>query len=85
MTAALIIVWIAGVYVAVGVVVAAAALVRGLGRIDPDAEDATWGFRMIVLPGLVLMWPLILGRMRSGERNPPPERTAHKRMWRTGE
>lgn len=83
MTLAAVIVWIAGVYLAVGVVTAIVALVRGLGRIDPDAQDATRGFRLIVLPGLILLWPVIARRMRSGERRPPAEKTAHKRMWRT--
>lgn len=85
MTAATIIVWIAGAYLAVGAVTAAAALARGLGRIDPDAESATWGFRAMVFPGLVLLWPVILGRMRSGQLHPPEEKTAHKRLWRSAE
>lgn len=84
MTAAVIIVWLAGAWVVAGVFVAGAALIRGLGRIDPDAAEATRGFRLIVFPGLVLLWPVILRRMRSGDRLPPAEHTAHKRMWRTG-
>lgn len=83
MTFAAIIVWSAGAYLAVGLVTAVFALFRGLGRIDPDALNATWGFRLIVLPGLVLLWPVIVRRMRSGDRRPPAEKTAHKRMWRS--
>jgi hypothetical protein len=81
MTLAAIIVWAAGLYLAAGLIVAASALVRGLGRIDPDAENATLGFRILVIPGLVLMWPVIIRRIRSGRREPPRENTAHKRMW----
>ncbi|NNF03078.1 MAG: hypothetical protein HKN17_01320 [Rhodothermales bacterium] len=83
MTAATILVWVAGAYLAAGAVTAVVALVRGLGRIDPDAREATRGFRLIVFPGLVLLWPVVVRRLRSGEERPPSEQTAHKRMWRT--
>lgn len=83
MILASVIVWFAGAYLAAGVVTAIVSIVRGLGRIDPDAVNATWGFRLIVFPGLVLLWPVIVRRMMSGAPRPPAEQTAHKRMWRS--
>jgi len=83
LTIVTLLVWAAGVYLAAGFVTAVFALIRGLGRIDPDAEKATWGFRLIVLPGLVVLWPVLVRRFRSGEQDPPSEETPHKRMWRS--
>ena len=63
MTAAL---WTAGIYAALGVVFAAVFVVAGIGRIDPAARGATAGFRLMVLPGCAVLWPLLLRRwMRS--------------------
>lgn len=64
------------VYLGVGVVVAVAFLVRGVGRVDPAAREGTLGFRLLVFPGCVALWPLILVRWRSGA--PPQERNAHR-------
>ncbi len=51
----------AQVYASVGTLVALAFLAFGLARIDPGARGA-YGFRPLLLPGLVLLWPLVLWR-----------------------
>jgi hypothetical protein len=48
-------------YASVGTVVAVAFLAFGLARLDPGARGA-YGFRPLLLPGLVLLWPLVLWR-----------------------
>jgi len=45
-----------------GVVFAAAFVTRGIRRIDPAAEHAPWGFRMIVVPGVAALWPWLLAK-----------------------
>ena len=55
----------AGAYVAAGVVFAAAFVTWGVSRIDPVAREGTWGFRLIILPGVVALWPLLLIRWRA--------------------
>ena len=45
-----------------GAVFAAAFVTRGIHRIDPVAEHATVGFRLIVVPGVAAVWPLLLMR-----------------------
>jgi hypothetical protein len=58
--------WLAGIYAAAGVLFAAVFVTVGIGRVDPVAQNAPLGFRLIVLPGCALLWPLLLGRwMRS--------------------
>ena len=45
-------------YSAVGAFVAAAFLLLGLDRVDPAARGA-YAFRPLLVPGLVLLWPLV--------------------------
>jgi len=54
---------VAGGYGVAGLAVGLAFLFRGLGRIDPAARGA-YAFRPLLLPGLVLLWPLVLWRWR---------------------
>lgn len=51
---------------------------RGLARLDAAAGAGPWGFRLLVSPGLVALWPWLLRRARSGDGHPPPERNAHR-------
>lgn len=72
-----------GVYAALGVAFAVPFLARGIGRLDPGAHGASWGFRLIVLPGVVAFWPLLLRRWlaRAGL---PIESNAHRRAAQSG-
>jgi hypothetical protein len=47
------------VYGAAGALVALGFLLIGLDRLDPAAHGA-YGFRPLLVPGLVLLWPLIV-------------------------
>ena len=58
------IVQIVTVYLAVGVVVGVAFLFLGVDRVDPAARGA-YAFRPLLLPGLTLLWPLVIFRWRS--------------------
>lgn len=57
-------------------------LFRGLEKIDPSVRGSSWGFRLIVLPAVVALWPLLLHRWRKARRGrhaPPVESNAHRR------
>ena len=43
-------------------------LLRGVNQIDPVAREGTWGFRMIIAPGVVVLWPLLALRWLRGSR-----------------
>lgn len=75
----------AGIYLAVGLGFAVAFVTRGIGRLDPRTRDATWGFRLVVLPGAMALWPLLLARWLGGAAGPPVESTAHRRAAAAGE
>lgn len=49
-------------YMVIGVLFAVAFVMIGITRIDPSAGNSTLGFRLIVLPGAALLWPLLLRR-----------------------
>ena len=68
-----------GVYFACGILFAVPFLARGAAAIDPGAREGSWGFRWIVLPGVVALWPLLLRRWLAGRGEPPLESTAHRR------
>jgi hypothetical protein len=50
-------------YGGIGLVVAVAFLLVGIDRVDPAAQGA-YAVRPLLLPGLVLLWPLVLWRWR---------------------
>lgn len=50
-------------YWLVGVVFGLYFVVWGAARLDHDAEALTWPMRLILLPGSVILWPLLLGRL----------------------
>lgn len=54
-------------YATVGAVVAAAFLLFGVERISPEARGS-YLFRLLVLPGVVGLWPLVLWRWVALER-----------------
>jgi hypothetical protein len=49
-------------YAGAGLLFAAAFVTSGVGRVDPVAEHAPWGFRLAILPGVAALWPLLLRR-----------------------
>ena len=67
-----------GVYLLCGLVFAAPFVLAGVGRIDPHAAHGTWGFRLLIMPGTILLWPLLAQRWLRGVHEPPEERNAHR-------
>lgn len=57
-------------YLMVGLVPAFAFLLWGIDRVDPSAHGA-FAFRPLLLPGLVLLWPVVLLRWAVLERQQP--------------
>jgi len=67
------------VYLGCGMVFALAFVVFGVGKIDPHAAHGSWGFRLLIFPGTMAFWPLLLRRWLNGNHEPPPENNAHRR------
>ena len=67
-----------GLYLACGFLFAIPFVVRGVKRIDPHAKHGSWGFRLLIFPGTLAFWPLLLRRWLKGISEPPEERNAHR-------
>lgn len=52
------------VYACAGGLFAGAFLVRGVAQVDHAARNAPLGFRLIILPGVIALWPLLAIRWR---------------------
>ena len=72
-----------GIYLAIGVLFSVPFVAIGVARVDPAARGASWGFRMLILPAVVALWPL-LARRWVGGRTRPEERNAHREGARRG-
>ncbi|MGH1364691.1 MAG: hypothetical protein ACRBF0_14105 [Calditrichia bacterium] len=70
--------WLILAYLAIGVVFAIPFAFRGAKAIDSAAKEATWGFKLLVIPGAVMLWPFLLKRWASGLADPPEEKNAHR-------
>ena len=66
------------VYALIGVAFAVVFVWRGAGRVDPAAASSPLGFKLLVLPGVAAVWPLLAWRWSRGAA-PPVERNAHRR------
>lgn len=48
------------VYLSIGFVFAIPFVIKGVTRIDEGALGSGWGFRVIIIPGTMVFWPLLL-------------------------
>jgi hypothetical protein len=54
-----------GIYILAGLLFAIAFVLKGVDQIDETAAGASWGFRVIIIPGTAVFWPLLLKRWLS--------------------
>jgi len=65
-------------YALSGVVFAAAFVTVGVKRIDEQAVGTGVGFRLLIFPGCVALWPMLLRRWAGGKTEPPEEENPHR-------
>jgi hypothetical protein len=65
-------------YAALGFLFAVAFVSSGVTRMDPEAQGTKLGFRLIIIPGVMAFWPLLLKRWIRGATEPPLERNPHR-------
>lgn len=68
-----------GIYLACGLVFAIPFALVGVKKIDPHAAHGSWGFRLLIIPGTMAFWPLLLKRWAGGAHEPPEEYSAHRK------
>ena len=52
----------AGLYTAMGLAFACVFLTLGISRVDPASKGSGIGFRLIILPGVAALWPVLVAR-----------------------
>ena len=55
----------AQIYLGIGILFALLYLVFAVGRVSPNARGSSPLFRLLVLPGTVVLWPLVIRIWRS--------------------
>jgi hypothetical protein len=65
-------------YLLVGVGFAVVFLPRAAARVDPHLGGSPLAVRLLILPGVAALWPLMAWRWLRGAE-PPVERNAHRR------
>lgn len=68
------------VYGGAGMLVVAWFLLWRIERVDPMARGA-YAFRPLLIPGIVLLWPLVLWRGMSAPGTGRAFHAAHARIW----
>jgi hypothetical protein len=66
------------IYAALGFLFAFAFLTAGITHIDSEAKGSGWGFRSIIFPGVIALWPLLLSRWVRGITEPPAPKDPHR-------
>ena len=67
-----------GIYLACGLAFAIPFALVGVKRIDPHAAHGSWGFRLLIMPGTMFLWPLLARRWIKRNHEPPEERNPHR-------
>ncbi|MGD9789159.1 MAG: hypothetical protein AB7Q00_07240 [Phycisphaerales bacterium] len=48
------------IYLAIGALLAIPLAFRGINSVDPAAANGSLPFRLLIIPGLIALWPLML-------------------------
>ena len=48
------------VYLAAGLAFSIPFVIKGVAQIDEGAVGSKWGFRLIIIPGTIVFWPVLL-------------------------
>jgi hypothetical protein len=51
---------VVAVYLVAGLIFGIAFISKGVTKIDEAAQGSGWGFRLIILPGSIVFWPVLL-------------------------
>jgi len=60
---------IATVYLALGVLFVFPFLIKALNKIDEGANGSTMGFKIIIIPGVIVFWPVLLSKWMKKKHN----------------
>lgn len=57
------------IYLLCGLIFALVFVLKGADKIDEGAKDSTIGFKIIIIPGCTIFWPLLLNKWVKSKNN----------------
>ncbi len=57
------------IYLGVGFVFALFFALRGAERANAERAPVSWGARILLIPGAMILWPLVFAQWRRAERS----------------
>jgi len=57
-----IIIWIVEIYILCGILFAVPFIIKGVTEVDEGTHGTKLGFRLIIIPGTIMFWPLLLSK-----------------------
>jgi len=57
-----IIISIVGVYISCGILFAVPFVIKGVTKVDEGTHGTNLGFRIVIIPGTIVFWPLLLSK-----------------------
>ncbi len=66
------------IYLGLGFIAGFVITFFGVKKLDPAAKEGTIGFKLLIVPGLAVFWPLFVMRWIKGSKEPPLETNAHR-------
>jgi hypothetical protein len=65
-----IIIWIVEIYILCGILFVLPFVIKGVTRVDEGTHGTKFGFRLIIIPGTIIFWPLLLSKwIKSNKKN----------------
>ncbi len=58
----MIILYLVAIYLLLGLAFAMPLLVKGIDVLDEATHATNWSFRLMILPGCVVFWPVLLSK-----------------------
>ena len=62
---------IVAIYLALGACFVVPFLIKGLAKVDEGTHGSTIGFKIIIIPGVIVLWPVLLKKWM--KKNPAPK------------
>ena len=56
----MVIIYVVVIYLVVGLIFSIPFLLKWIHQLDEGAHESPWTFRLIILPGCIVFWPVLL-------------------------
>jgi hypothetical protein len=60
--------WVIFIYLCCGIIFTIAFQAKGIHKIDEGAHGSSWGFRVIIIPGVIVFWPFLLKKWMNAKK-----------------